>query len=61
MPKALAAALIRKVQDNDLPISIRVANEQKNCNGVHLIDVLLEYSDPDIVNDVLNDIVNLNS
>ena len=55
--KKTAALLINRVQDENLPITIHEGNERIEANGDRLVDVLLDYDDPFLVNDVLNDIM----
>lgn len=58
IPKKTAALLINKVHEDDLPITVHEGNERVEPNGDRLVDVLLDYDDPFLVNDVLTDIVN---
>ena len=58
MNKRMAAILINRVHEEDLPITIPEGNEQIDGNGDRLVDVLLDYDDPFLVNDVLTDIIN---
>ena len=55
--KNTAALLINRVQDENLPITIHEGNERIEANGDRLVDVLLDYDDPFLVNDVLTDIM----
>ena len=55
--KKIAALLINRVQDENLPITIHEGNEIIEANGDRLVDVLLDYDDPFLVNDVLTDIM----
>lgn len=55
--KKTAALLINRVQDENLPITIHEGNERIEANGDRLVDVLLDYDDPFLVNDVLTDIM----
>ena len=55
--KKTAALLINRVQDENLPITIHEGNERIETNGDRLVDVLLDYDDPFLVNDVLTDIM----
>lgn len=55
--KKTAALLINRVQDENLPITIHEGNERIEANGDRLVDVLLDYEDPFLVNDVLTDIM----
>ena len=41
----------------NLPITIHEGNERIEANGDRLVDVLLDYDDPFLVNDVLTDIM----
>lgn len=58
MNKKLAAILINRVHEENLPITVHEGNEQVDTNGDRLVDVLLDYDDPFLVNDVLTDIMN---
>ena len=58
MNKRMAAILINRVHEENLPITIHEGNEQIDGNGDRLVDVLLDYDDPFLVNDVLTDIIN---
>ena len=55
--KKIAALLINRVQEENLPITIHEGNERIEANGDRLVDVLLDYDDPFLVNDVLTDIM----
>lgn len=56
--KKVAAQLINRVQEENLPITIHEGNERVEADGDRLVDVLLDYDDPFLVNDVLTDIIN---
>lgn len=56
--KKTAALLINRVQDENLPITIHEGNERIEANGDRLVDVLLDYDDPFLVNDILSDMIN---
>ena len=58
IPKKTAALLINKVHEDDLPITVHEGYERVEPNGDRLVDVLLDYDDPFLVNDVLTDIIN---
>lgn len=58
IPKKTAALLINKVHEEDLSITVHEGNERVEPNGDRLVDVLLDYDDPFLVNDVLTDIIN---
>lgn len=58
MYKPLAAALINRIHEENLPIEVHEGNEQLDCHGDRQVDVLLVYDDPDLVNDVLCDLMN---
>ena len=58
MIKELADALQNRIQEENLPIKIEFGEEEVDCNGDKQVDVLLEYDDPDLVNDVLTDTIN---
>lgn len=55
--KRVAAQFINRVQEENLPITIHEGNERVEANGDRLVDVLLNYDDPFLVNDVLTDIM----
>lgn len=59
MIKELADALQNRIQEENLPIKIEFGEEEVDCNGDKQVDVLLEYDDPDLVNDVLTDTINM--
>lgn len=59
MIKELADALQNRIQEENFPIKIEFGEEEVDCNGDKQVDVLLEYDDPDLVNDVLTDTINL--
>lgn len=56
--KKIAAQLINRVHEENLPITIHEGNERVEANGDRLVDVLIDYEDPFLVNDVLTDIMN---
>lgn len=58
MNKKLAAILINRVHEENLPIEVHEGNEQVDCHADRQVDVLLVYEDPDLVNDVLSDTIN---
>ena len=58
MIKKLAAILINRVHEENLPITIHEGNEKIDGNGDKMVDVLLDYDDPFLMNDVLTDIIN---
>ena len=58
MNKRIAAQLINRVHEENLPIAIHEGNEKIDANGDRMVDVLLDYDDPFLVNDVLTDIIN---
>lgn len=58
MYKPLAAALINRIHEENLPIEVHEGNEQLDCHGDRQVDVLLVYDDPDLVNDVITDTIN---
>ncbi|MBQ8520056.1 MAG: hypothetical protein IJ456_01465 [Bacteroides sp.] len=55
--KKIAALLINRVQEENLPITIHEGNERIEANGDRMVDVLLDYDDPFLVNDILTDIM----
>ena len=55
--KKTAALLINRVQEENLPITIHEGNERIEANGDRLVDGLLDYDEPFLVNDVLTDIM----
>ena len=58
MNKRIAAQLINRVHEDNLPITIHEGNEHFDGNGDRMVDVLIDYEDPFLVNDVLTDIIN---
>lgn len=58
MYKPYAAAVINRIHEENLPIEVHEGNEQIDCHGDRQVDVLLIYEDPDLVNDVLTDVMN---
>ena len=56
--KKLAVLLISRIREEDLPITVHVGNERIDVNGDRLVDVLLDYEDPSLMNDVLSDLIN---
>ena len=58
MNKKLAAILINRVHEEKLPITIHEGNEKIDGNGDKMVEVLLDYDDPFLMNDVLTDIIN---
>lgn len=57
MNKKIAAQLINRVHEENLPITIHEGNERIEGNGDRMVDVLIDYDDPFLVNDVLADIM----
>lgn len=55
--KRIAAVLIERVYENNLPIAIHKGNEHQDPQGNRLVDVLLEYNDAVVVNDLISEIV----
>ena len=53
--KHRAAAIIDRIYEENLPIECHEGNERRDCNGDRIVDVLLVYEDPDLVNDVITD------
>lgn len=53
-----AAAVINRIHEDNLPIEVHEGNEQLDCHGDRQVDILLVYDDPDLVNDVLTDVMN---
>ena len=53
--KRLAAAIFDRFCEDNLPIECHEGNERKDCNGDRIVDILLVYEDPDLVNDVITD------
>ena len=58
MNKRMAAILINRVHEENLPITIHEGNEQIDGKGDRLVHVQIDYDDPFLVNDVLTDIIN---
>lgn len=55
----LADAVQNRIQEEDLPIKIHFGKEVMDCHGDRQVDVLLEYDDPNLVNVVLTDTINM--
>ena len=53
--KRLAAAIIDRICEDNLPIECHEGNERRDCNGDRIVDILLVYENPDLVNDVITD------
>lgn len=53
--KHRAAAIIERICEDNLPIECHEGNERRDCNGDRIVDILLVYEDPDLVNDVITD------
>ena len=53
--KRRAAAIIDRIHGENLPVECHEGNERRDCNGDRIVDVLLVYEDPDLVNDVITD------
>ena len=53
--KRRAAAIIDRICEDNLPIECYEGNERRDCNGDRIVDILLVYEDPDLVNDVITD------
>lgn len=53
--KRRAAAIIDRICEEHLPIECHEGNERRDCNGDRIVDILLVYEDPDLVNDVITD------
>lgn len=59
MIKELADALQNRIQEENLPIKIEFGEEEVDCHGDKQVDVLLEYKDPELVRDVIDDVINI--
>ena len=57
--KELADALCDRIKEENLPIKIHFGEEVVDCHGDRQVDVLLEYDDPNLVNVVLTDTINM--
>lgn len=55
--KRRAAAIIDRICEYNLPIECHEGNERRDCNGDRIVDILLVYEDPDLVNDVITDVM----
>ena len=53
--KRRAAAIIDRICEDNLQIECHEGNERRDCNGDRIVDILLVYEDPDLVNDVITD------
>lgn len=60
MRKTLAAAIIYRIHEENLPIEVHEGNEQVDCHGDKQVDILLVYDNPDLVNNVISDTINEN-
>lgn len=58
MYKRRAAAIIDRICEDCLPIECHEGNERRDCNGDRIVDILLVYNDPDLVNDIIADVMN---
>lgn len=58
MYKGLAAIIIDRIYEDNLPIEVHTGNEHTDGNGDRQVDILLEYEDADLVSDVLDDSIN---
>lgn len=58
MLKSLAAAFISKVHEDNLPFSIQEGNEHVDGNGDRQVDILVDYDDPMLLSQVLDDVIN---
>lgn len=58
MRKTLAAAIIYRIHEENLPIEVHEGNEQVDCHGDKQVDILLVYDNPDLVNNVISDTIN---
>ncbi len=58
MRKTLAAAIINRIHEENLPIEVHEGNEQVDCHGDKQVDILLVYDNPDLVNNVISDTIN---
>ena len=53
--KRRAAAIIDRICEDNLPIECHEGNERRDCSGDRIVDILLVYEDPDLVNDIITD------
>ena len=53
--KRRAAAIIDRICEENHPIECHEGYERRKCNGDRIVDILLVYEDPDLVNDVITD------
>ena len=53
--KRRAAVIIDRICEDNLPIECQEGNERRDCNGDIIVDILLVYEDPDLVNDIITD------
>lgn len=58
MLKSLAAAFINKAHENNLPFSIQEGNEYVDAHGDRQVDILIDYDDTMLLNQVLSDVIN---
>ena len=59
MYRELVDALINRIQEDNLPIEVHQGEEYTDCHGDRQVNVLLEYDDPNLVNVVLTDTINM--
>ena len=53
--KRRAAAIIDRICEENLPIECHEGNERRDCNGDRIVDILLVYENPDLLNVVITD------
>lgn len=58
LEKKIAAALISRIHENNLPVEVHEGKEQIDCTGTRQVDILLVYDNPDLVNDLMYDCLN---
>lgn len=58
MIKPLAAALISRIHEENLPVEVQEGNERVDCNGDRQVDILLVYEDQDLVRELIDDCIN---
>ena len=58
MIKPLAAVLISRIHEENLPIEVHEGNERIDCHGDRQVDVLLVYEDQSLLRRLIDDCIN---
>ena len=59
MCRELVDALVIHIKEENFPIEVHQGEEYTDCHGDRQVNVLLEYDDPNLVNVVLTDTINM--